>query len=117
MVVPRYVPEAGHIVKMDFDPRVGHEQGGWRPALVLSPSAYNRKTGLAILVPVTSQIKNYPFEVPLTPGMKTTGVLLSDAVKNADWHTRRIKFVESSPKEVIDAVLERLGFLLGLNQH
>ena len=113
MVTSPYVPEAGHIVKADFDPRVGHEQGGWRPALVLSPRTYNFRAGLAIAVPVTNQTKGYPFEVRLPAELKTTGVILSDAIKNIDWHARRIKFVETAPKEVIAAVLERLAFLLG----
>ena len=83
-MVARYVPDSGDIIKIDFDPRVGHEQGGWRPALVLSPKLYNEKTGLAVVVPITNQAKGYTFEVPLPSEMKTTGVVLADAVKNVD---------------------------------
>src|SRR5256885_14712942 len=115
MVAP-YVPEAGHIIKIDFDPRVGHEQGGWRPALVLSPKLYNEKTGLAVVVPITNQAKGYTFEVPLPSEMKTTGVVLADAVKNVDWRARNAKYADTSPLEVLKAVQERLTVLLGLSE-
>ncbi|MGH9643627.1 MAG: type II toxin-antitoxin system PemK/MazF family toxin, partial [Terriglobales bacterium] len=77
MVKSAYVPDAGHLIKLDFDPRTGHEQAGWRPAIVLSPASYNRPTGLAIVAPVTNQQKGYPFEVPLPARLKTSGVVLS----------------------------------------
>ncbi len=110
----RYIPESGHIVKLDLDPSAGHEQGGWRPAVVLSPMSYNGKTNLAVVVPVTNQIKGYPFEVRLPTQMKTTGVVLADAVRNVDWRTRRAKYVESAPPDVMRAINERLIALLGL---
>jgi len=116
MVDARYIPDAGHVVKIDLDPIVGHEQGGWRPAIVLSPVAYNRKTSLAVVIPVTSQVKGYPFEVPLPGGMKTTGVALADAIRNLDWHVRRAKYVEPAPAEVMKAIHERLIVLLRLVQ-
>ena len=109
-----YIPDIGHIIKIDFDPVAGHEQGGWRPAVVLSPISYNGKTKLAIAVPVTNQIKGYPFEVRLPGGMKTTGVVLSDQIKNLDWHARRAKYVETAPAEVLKAIYERLVLLLSL---
>ncbi len=107
-----YVPDAGDIVKIDLDPRT--EQGGWRPALVLSPRIYNAKTGLAVVVPITNREKGYPFEVPLPGQIKTTGVVLADAVKNVDWRARNAKYTDSAPAEVTEAVLQRLGALLGL---
>src|SRR2546422_5769586 len=88
MVAAAYVPDAGHIIKIDLDPRKGHEQGGWRPALVLSPKLYNEKTGLSVVVPITNQAKGYTFEVPLPPEIKITGVVLADAVKNVGWRRR-----------------------------
>ena len=99
-----YIPDAGHIVKVDLDPSLGHEQGGWRPALVLSPRSYNGKTGLAVLVPITNQVKGYPFEVPLPSRVKTTGVILADAIRNLDWRTRKCTICRDGTKEVLGAV-------------
>jgi mRNA interferase MazF len=112
--VAAYVPDAGDIIKIDLDPRTGHELGGWRPALVLSPRIYNSKTGLAVVVPVTNRPKGYPFEVQLPAQMKTTGVVLADAIKNVDWRARNAKYSETAPAEVMKAVQERLLALLGL---
>ena len=109
-----YVPDAGDIIKINLDPRTGHEQGGWRPALVLSPRIYNAKTGLAVVVPITNREKGYPFEVPLTDQIKTTGVVLADAVKSVDWRARNAKYTDTAPAEVMEAVQERLRALLGL---
>ena len=111
-----YVPDAGDIIKIDFDPRTGHEQGGWRPALVLSPRIYNAKTGLAVVVPITNREKGYPFEVPLPGQIKTTGVVLADAVKSVDWRARNAKYTDTAPAEVMKAVQERLRALLGLTE-
>ncbi len=108
----RYIPDIGHVIKIDLDPVAGHEQGGWRPAIVLSPLSYNGKTDLAVAVPVTHQIKGYPFEVRLPSGMKTTGVVLSDRIKSLDWHARRIKYVETASPEVLKAIHDRLVLLL-----
>lgn len=73
-----YVPERGDVVWLTFDPQAGHEQAGRRPAVVISPGGYNRRVGLAIFCPVTSQTKGYPFEVQLPPGLEVEGVVLSD---------------------------------------
>jgi mRNA interferase MazF len=83
----RYVPEAGEIVWLSFDPQAGREQAGHRPALVLSPAAYNAKTSLMVCCPMTTQIKNYPFEVVIA-GTPTSAVL-ADQVKSLDWRKRR----------------------------
>jgi mRNA interferase MazF len=83
----RYVPEAGDIVWLHFDPQAGHEQAGHRPALVLSPAAYNGKTGLMLCCPMTTQIKGYPFEV-LIAGPRP-GAVLADQVKSLDWVVRK----------------------------
>jgi mRNA interferase MazF len=114
MVAAPYVPDHGHLIKIDFDPSAGREQTGWRPALVLSPLSYNRPTGLAIVVPITSKEKGYPFEVAIPKGLKVTGVVLSDAVKNMDWRSRKVRYLESAPPALLAAVQERLGLLLGL---
>jgi len=83
-----YVPDEGDIVWLNFTPQSGHEQAGRRPAVVLSPKAYNQRTGLLVCVPITNQIKGYPFEVVLT-GSGATGTALADQVKNLDWKSRQ----------------------------
>jgi mRNA interferase MazF len=115
MVAPPYVPDAAHIVKINFDPQAGHAQAGWRPALVLSPSTYN-KCGLAIVVPITNQSKGYPFEIPVPTDLATTGVILSDAIKSVDWKARKARFVESVPILTLKVVQGRLGLLLGMEK-
>lgn len=107
-----YIPERGDAVWLDFHPQSGHEQAGRRPALVLSPSVYNRKVGLAIFCPITNQIKGYPFEVRLPPGLNVTGVVLSDQVKNLDWQARNATLIGPVPAAVVIAVLEKLEALL-----
>jgi len=109
-----YIPDVGHVIKIDMDPVAGHEQGGWRPAIVLSPSSYNGKTGLVVAVPVTNRTKGYPFEVRLPAQMKTTGFVLADQIKNFAWRVRRAKYVETAPVEVVKAIHERLALLLRL---
>ena len=84
-----YVPEAGDIVWLRFDPQAGHEQAGHRPALVVSPSAYNSKTGLMVCCPMTTRIKGYPFEV-LIAGTRP-GAALADRVKSLDWVARKAR--------------------------
>ena len=86
---PAYVPDAGDIVWVNFDPQAGHEQAGHRPAVVLSPAAYNTKTSLMLCCPMTTQIKNYPFEV-LIAGLARS-VVLADQIKSLDWRRRRAK--------------------------
>jgi len=98
-----YLPEAGDLVWLDFTPQAGREHAGRRPALVLSPRAYNAKTSLAIVCPITSQVKGYPFEVALPSGGRIGGVILSDHVKNLDSlenaleETMTVKITDSQP--------------------
>ncbi len=86
-MVRRYVPEAGDIVWLQFDPQAGHEQAGHRPALVVSPAGYNAKTGLMLCCPLTTQIKGYPFEVKIV-GTRPSAAL-ADQVKSLDWVARK----------------------------
>ena len=86
-MVRRYVPEAGDIVWLHFDPQAGHEQAGHRPALVLSPATYNGKTGLMLCCPMTTQIKGYPFEVLIASSRASA--VLADQVKSLDWVVRK----------------------------
>lgn len=107
-----YVPDRGDAVWINFNPQAGHEQAGRRPAIVLSPSSYNRKVGLAIFCPITSQIKGYPFEVVIPAGLKVTGAVLSDQVKNLDWKVRETELIVRLPASVTDEVLKKLKTLL-----
>jgi mRNA interferase MazF len=108
-----YVPETGDLVWLTFDPQAGREQAGRRPALVLSPKAYNAKSGLALVCPITNQAKGYPFEVAVPASHGTSGVILADHVKSVDWRVRRAERVGRCPTEVIDDVRARLAPLLG----
>ena len=103
-----YVPERGDIVWLQFTPQAGHEQAGYRPALVISPRSYNRRVGLALFCPVSSQVKGYPFEVALPPGLKATGAILSDRVKSLDWRVRKAKRVCTVPGEIMEETIARI---------
>ena len=111
-MTPSYCPKRGDIVWLSFSPRTGHEQTGCRPALVLSPEPYNRKVGLALLCPVTSQVKGYPFEVRIPPGIAVSGAVLSDQVKSLDWKARKAAFCCRLPEDSVCEVLNKLGTLL-----
>ena len=110
--VPR-APARGDTVWIDFDPQAGSEQAGRRPAVVLSPLAYNRTVGLALLCPITSRVKGYPFEVALPPGLPVRGVVLADQIKSLDWRARRAEVRASLPTDTLDEILRKAGFLLG----
>ena len=110
--MPTYVPARGDLIWLRFDPRAGHEQAGRRPALVISPASYNRRVGLALCCPVTSQIKGYPFEVPLPPGLGVEGVILSDQVKSLDWRRRGAKRITAAPPEVLEEAVGKILVLI-----
>jgi mRNA interferase MazF len=107
-----YVPAQGDLVWFDFDPPPGHERGGRRPAIVLSPKAYNQFIGLALVCPVTSREKGYPFEVKLPAGLPIAGVILADHVKSQDWRARRAERIGKLDEATLTAVLQRAGSLL-----
>src|SRR5574337_642044 len=113
MVDPRsYVPKRGDVVWITLNPQAGHEQAGRRPAVVLSPQPYNEKVGLALLCPITNQIKGYPFEVVIPPDLSVTGAILSDQVKSLDWRTRNAELIGSLPPKIISEVLQKISLLL-----
>jgi mRNA interferase MazF len=114
VVTRAYVPEAGDLVWLTFDPQAGHEQRGRRPALIVSPRVYNAKARLAIACPIISHAKGYPFEVELPAAGAITGVVLADHVKNLDWEARRVVFGAKASTEVLTEVRERLRALLEL---
>ena len=112
MVEEGYVPDAGHVVWLEFSPQAGHEQSGRRPGLVLSPRNYNEKSSVALFCPITSRAKGYPFEVLLPSSMRVTGVVLADQVKSLDWRARWSRFEEHAPAQVVREVKEKLAALL-----
>ena len=107
-----FVPAQGDAVWITLNPQAGHEQAGRRPAVVLSPRAYNGKVGLALLCPITSQVKGYPFEVVLPEGLEISGAVLSDQVKCLDWRARQASLICGLPATVVGEVLGKLGALL-----
>ncbi len=109
---PLHTPERGDAVWIDFNPQAGREQAGRRPAVVLSPAAYNGKVGLALLCPITIQVKGYPFEVAIPDGLGVAGVILADQVKSLDWRRRNATLVTALPRETVAAVLRKVSVLL-----
>ena len=107
-----YLPERGDVVWLDFQLQAGHERTGRRPAVVLSPRSYNGKVGLALLCPITTRLKGYPFEVAVPADCGVTGVVLSDHVKNLDWRARRAEFICRLPAASIADVLGRVAVLV-----
>jgi mRNA interferase MazF len=105
----RYIPERGDLLWLTFAP-----QAGRRPALVLSPAAYNRRANLALVCPVTSRAKGYPFEVALPLSLPLSGVVLADHIKSADWAARRAEFVAKAPPEVLSEVTAKTRPILGI---
>lgn len=106
----RYIPQAGDIAWLNFTPQTGHEQAGHRPALVLSPQSYNKKTGLMLCCPITTHIKNYPFEVLLAGD--PASVVLADQVKSLDWQSRKAKRKgKASPDELAEVRAKILALL------
>ena len=105
-------PARGDIIWLSFDPQAGREQGGRRPAVVISPVSYNLKVGLAICCPITSKSKGYPFEVALPDGLGITGVVLADQVKSLDWRTRQAEIVGRLPQVALEEVLAKIAALI-----
>lgn len=107
-----YIPARGDAVWLVFDPQAGHEQAGRRPAIIISPKAYNAKTGLALACPITSQIKHYPFEVELPSGLPIGGVVLADQIKSLDWKARKAELICTLPGEITEDVIAKCISLL-----
>ncbi|QJD85174.1 type II toxin-antitoxin system PemK/MazF family toxin [Cohnella herbarum] len=109
------IPSRGDLVALDFDPQAGHEQAGRRPAIVISEQTYNQLTGFAIMCPITSIVKNYPFEVALPQGLPVTGVVLTDQMKSLDYHKRKLRVIGSvipDHEEFLRAVLRNTRAIL-----
>ena len=105
-------PERGDLIWLSFSPQSGREQAGRRPALVVSPSTYNSKVGLALVCPITSRVKGYPFEVALSEGELVQGVVLADQLRSLDWHSRDAELIAKAPTAVVERVLQLVGALL-----
>ncbi|KAF1080159.1 MAG: Programmed cell death toxin MazF [Candidatus Rifleibacterium amylolyticum] len=100
----KIIPDRGDVVWIDFDPSLGHEQAGRRPGLILSSQKYHQKVGLAIVCPITSRAKGYPFEVPIPEGFKVKGVILSDQLKCIDLSERNVDLIFTIPDTVVESV-------------
>lgn len=111
MVKRKYIPRRGDVVWVTLNPSKGHEQQGRRPALVVSPAIYNEKTSLALICPITSHMKEYPFEVALYK-MKTKGVVLSDHLRSIDWRSRKVKYVETADTGITTEIQEKINQLI-----
>ena len=111
MATRPYVPDAGDVVWLEFDPQAGHEQAGHRPALVISPVSYNRKAGLMVCCPMTTRMKGHPFEVQADVD-GVTGAILSDQVKSLDWKIRRARKKGTVSAEVMAHVRAKIKALL-----
>ncbi len=112
MVERGYVPDRGDVVWVNFTPQAGHEQAGRRPALTMSPGSYNERVGLALICPITSQVKGYPFEVGLLPGGSVSGVVLADQIRSVDWRAREARFDSRLAPQVVNEVLMKVQTLL-----
>ena len=111
MVVHNYIPDRGDIVWLDFNPQAGYEQQGKRPAVVISPQTYNKKTRLALFCPITSKEKGYPFEVKIETE-KINGVVLSDQIKSLDWQQRGAEFIVRATEEEMNEIIKKLNVLI-----
>lgn len=112
MLARGYVPDSGDLIWLDFTPQAGREQAGRRPALVLTPRTYNEKTSLAIVCPIASCAKGYPFEVALPAGQRISGVVLADHLKSVDWRQRQAEKAARISRTILEQVLDRISALL-----
>ena len=110
--MPRYVPNRGDVVWIDFHPQAGHEQKGRRPAFIISHRDYNARSGLALCCPITSRIKGYPFETPISPANGVRGVVLCDQIRNVDWRARKARFITQASADCLDDVLAKIEALV-----
>ncbi len=108
----KYVPRRGDIIRLDFNPQTGHEQAGRRPAIVLSPTEYNRKVGLAVVCPITNEQKGYPWEVAIPDNPMVSGTVLADQVKSLDWRQRKAEFICTLDESVMEDVVAKTTALL-----
>ena len=106
--MPRYIPQKGDFVIITFDPQPEHEQKGRRPAIIVSNEVFNKATGLTIVCPITKSHRNFPFHVPVPNDSSLTGCIMVEQVKSIDYHSRKLKFVEKAPTQILEEVLSIL---------
>jgi len=106
--MPRYIPQKGDFIIATFDPQAGHEQKGRRPAIIISNKLFNKSTGLAIVCPITSTNRNFPFHVPIPDELTLTGYIMVEQVKSIEYQSRKIKFIEKAPSNIMIEVLSIL---------
>jgi len=109
-----YVPARGDFVRVVLDPRVGREQSGERPAVVLSDREFNESTGYVFVAPVTGTSRDWPFEVPIPPGGRVKGVVLADQTKSIDYTARHVRYLAAAPKGLVEEVLALLAAIFSL---
>jgi mRNA interferase MazF len=113
-MVDNYVPDYADVVWVVLEPRIGHEQSGRRPAIVISKKDFSAHTSLAIMCPITSHAKGLPFEV-IYKGAEVKGAVLPVHAKSLDWSARKVKLIEKAPIEIADKVAEMVGAIIGLD--
>ncbi|MEC5425863.1 type II toxin-antitoxin system PemK/MazF family toxin [Virgibacillus sp. C22-A2] len=106
------VPDKGDLVFLNFTPQSGHEQAGYRPALVLSPKLFNQ-AAFVVVCPITSKEKGYPFEVKIPDGLQVNGVILTDQLRSLDWRSRGLKIVDQAPVATVEECVELISTFLG----
>jgi mRNA interferase MazF len=111
-VTDAYIPERGDFARMVLDPYTGREQGGEQPVFVLSSKAFSQVTGYALIAPITRTVRTWPFEVPIGPGLRTTGVVLTDQTRSVDFVARHAKFLGKAPPDLIEEVLARVASIV-----
>lgn len=114
-MVAEYVPDEGDLVWLDFNPQAGHEQAGRRPALVLSPSRFNRKASLVYVCPISTKVKGYSSEVQLPSGQPVTGVVLCSHLRSVDWRVRNPKFIGKAPVKTLVEVRDIVAAIAGIS--
>jgi len=103
--VPAYIPKRRDFIVVTFDPQLGHEQKGKRPALVISNTLFNKHTGLAIVCPITNTYRNFPFHVKIPDQSSLTGFIMVEQVKSIDFVSRKVKYVGKAPSKTLNEVL------------
>lgn len=96
----------GDIIKLNFNPQAGHEQAGYRPALVVSNKIFNEKTNMVIVCPITNTNNLFPLHIPLDERTETTGVVLCEHIKAVDIKARAYKVIEKAPKDILSKVID-----------
>ena len=112
MVTTKYIPQKGDFVVVTFNPQSGHEQKGRRPALVVSNNLFNKHTGFTLVCPITNTNRKYPFHVAISKSTKLSGFVMVDQIKSIDYITRKVKFIDKAPSNILNEVLSILDAII-----